>query len=90
MLLGDTLILDELDSANAYRQEVKWFFESDWLILKQELDFPQSWLKKRKQPILNIILQQVYISLVHVPGTSMYYMYWNNCIWLYIIVNHTY
>lgn len=30
MLLGDTLILDELDSANAYRQEVKWFFKSDW------------------------------------------------------------
>lgn len=40
MLLGDTLILDELDSANAYRQEVKWFFEWDWLILKRELKFP--------------------------------------------------
>ena len=63
MLLGDTLILDELDSANAYRQEVKWFFESDWLILKQELKFPpkKSWPKKLKLSILNIILQQVYI-----------------------------
>ena len=50
MLLGDTLILDELDSANAYRQEVKWFFKSDWLILKQDLKFPQKilWPKKLK------------------------------------------
>ena len=81
MLLGDTLILDELDSANAYRQEVKWFFKSE---TRTKISPPKkSWPQKFKLTSMNIFLQQAYISLVHVPGTSMYY--WNNCIWLYII-----